>query len=151
MNDYDFYLRHAIVSDGGWVGFPLARKGLAGVVGLEARPHLRWRPWVLDSSAPNDPTAGAWGIWQWRFDVAMLDGLTGLEGTPPEDGRDAGQIRADLLAYVPLPALELKDVDGAVYAVKMTGYREQLIEPNDDAHPDGGWAARVEFAEVTEV
>ncbi|MEO6458407.1 MAG: hypothetical protein ABIO92_09080, partial [Chloroflexia bacterium] len=65
----------------------------------------------------------------------------------PEDGRGAEQIRADLLAYMTLPALELKDVEGAIYTVKMTAYREQLIEPNDSAHPDGGWAAWVEFAE----
>jgi hypothetical protein len=81
----------------------------------------------------------------------MLDGLAGLEGRPPEDGRDADQIRADLLAYMPLPAIELKDVDSTIYTVKMTGYREQLIEPADVAHPDGGWTARVEFAETTEV
>ena len=151
MNDYDIYLRHASVSGGAWVGFPLAWKGMVGIAGLEPRPHMRWRPWLLEPSAPNDPTAGTWGIWQWRFDLAMLDGLAGLEGRPPEDGRDANQIRADLLAYMPLPAIELKDVDGAVYTVKMTGYREQLIEPADVAHPNGGWTARVEFAETAEV
>ncbi len=106
---------------------------------------------MLNSSAPNDPTAGTWGVWQWRFDIALLDGLTGLGGRPPADGRNAVQIRADLLAYMPLPALELKDMDGAIYTVKMTAYREQSIEPNDAAHPDGGWAARVEFAEEVAV
>ena len=151
MNEYDIYLRHVSVLGGAWVGFPMAWKGLAGVAGLEARPQMRWRPWVLNSSAPNDPTAGTWGVWQWRFDIALLDGLTGLGGRPPADGRGAEQIRADLLAYMPLPALELKDMDGAIYTVKMTAYREQSIEPNDAAHPDGGWAARVEFAEEVAV
>lgn len=149
MNDYDFYLRHASVSGGDWVGFPLAWKGLAKIAGLETRPQMRWRPWLPSSTTPNDPTAGTWGVWQWRFDVVMIGGFVGLLGRPPADGRDADQIRADLLAYMPLPALELKDVDGAIYTVKMTGYREQLIEPGDTAHPDGGWAARVEFAEET--
>ncbi len=108
---------------------------------------MRWRPWVLDPAAPNDPTAGTWGVWQWRFDVVMIGGFIGLLGRPPSDGRDADQIRADLLAYMPLPALELKDVDGVTYTVKMTGYREQLIESCGPGRPDGGWAARMEFAE----
>ena len=149
MNDYDFYLRHASISGGAWVGFPLAWKGLVGVAGLEARPHLRWRPWLPSSTTPNDPAAGSWGVWQWRFDVAMIGGFIGLLGRPPSDGRDAEQIRADLLAYMPLPVLELKDVDETVYTVRMTAYREQLIEPGVTAHPDGGWTARVEFAEET--
>src|SRR5687768_1253044 len=147
MDDYDFYLRHASVSGGEWVGFPLAWKGLTGVAGLEARPQMRWRPWLLSPTNPNDPTDGTWGVWQWRFDVVMIGGFVGLLGRPPSDGRDVDQIREDLIAYMELPALELKDVDGAIYTVMMTGYREQLIEPGDTSHPDGGWAARVEFAE----
>jgi hypothetical protein len=150
MNDYDFYLRHAAVRNGEWVGFALARKGLAGISGLEARPHLRWLPWILDPNEPNTPSAGSWGTWQWRMDVAMVDGLAGLQGTTPVDGRTAADMRADLLAFLPLPIMELKDVDSTIYSVLMIGYQEQNIEPYDAAHPNGGWVARTEFAEKTE-
>ena len=151
MNDYDFYLRHAAVRGGEWVGFPLAWRGLVGVEGLARRPHLRWRPWLLDPTNPNDPAAGSWGVWQWRFDVAMLDSLVGLLAEPPADGRTASEIRADLLAYLSLPILQLRDVEGEVYSARMTGYREQAVEPHDNAHPDGGWVAQVEFAWVESV
>jgi hypothetical protein len=149
MNDYDIYLRHAAVHDGEWVGFGLAWKGTVGKEGLVARPHLRWRPWVLDPANPDDPTLGAWGVWQWRFDVAMLDAFVGLLWTPPGDGRDAADMRADLHAYIDLPALDLKDVDGAEYVVKMTAFREQCIAQYDAGNRDGGWLAQVEFAETT--
>ena len=148
MNAYDFYLRHAAVREGEWVGFPLAWKGLAGVERLARRPHLRWRPWILDPANPDNPAAGSWGVWQWHFDVAMLDRLAGLLAQPPSDGRTGRELRADLLAYLPLPILELKDVDGEVYSARMTTYGEQAIEPHDAAHPDGGWVAQVEFARV---
>ena len=146
MNDYDFYLRHGAVRGGTWVGFPLAWKGLAGIAGLEMRPHLRWRPWILDPAQPNNPAAGSWGVWQWRFDVAMVDNFAGLLNQPPSDGRTADDIRDDLLAYLPLPIIELKDVGSAISTVKMTAYQEQTIEPYDAAHPNGGWLARIEFA-----
>lgn len=148
MNDYDFYLRHAAVRDGAWVGFSLAWKGLAGISGLESRPRVRWLPWILDPSDPNNPKSGAWGIWQWRMDVAMVDGFAGLQGTPPADGRTSADMRADLLAYLPLPIMDLKDVDGTIYPVLMIAYQEQNIEPYDAAHTNGGWVARVEFAEL---
>ena len=83
MNDYDFYLRHASVHDGAWNGFSLAWRGLVGKDGLPQRPHLRWRPWVLDPANPDDPTLGDWGVWQWHFDVALLDPFVGLMWTPP--------------------------------------------------------------------
>lgn len=149
MNDYDFYLRHGAVRAGAWVGFGLAWRGLAGVEGLERRPHERWRPWILDPANPHDPTAGSWGVWQWRFEVAMISGIVGLLRTPPQDGRTGPDMRADLLNYLPLPAMELKDVDGTIYDAKMTAYREQSVEPFDVAHPDGGWIGRIEFALVT--
>ena len=148
MDDYDFYLRHASVRDGAWVGFPLAWKGLAGVEGLPARPHLHWRPWVLDPSLPDDPAAGSWGVWQWRMDVACLDFTAGLTSIPPSDSRTAQDIRADLQAFLPLPIMELKDVDGATYSVKMIAFQESVIEPYDGNHPMGGWVARVEFSQV---
>ncbi len=135
MNDYDIYLRHAAVRGGAWVGFSLARKGLAGVAGFDARPHLHWIPWILNSASPNDPTAGSWGVWQWRLQVALLDGLVGLLAVPPSDGRTSADMRADLLTYRTLPALELQDVDGAIYTVKMTTYQEQEIEPYDPGLP----------------
>lgn len=149
MNDYDFYLRHSAVRTGSWVGFPLAWKGLAGIAGLDSRPHLRWRPWILDPSKPNDPTFGSWGIWQWRLRVAILDGLTGLLGTPPSDSRTAADIRTDLLAYLSLPILELKDTDGTIYTAKIIAYNEQAIEPYDPAHPNGGYLAQIELAQTT--
>jgi len=149
MNDYDFYLRHASVHDGAWIGFSLAWGGLVGREGLPQRPHLRWRPWVLDPTNPNDPTLGHWGIWQWRFDVALLDPFVGLLWTPPADGRDSVTMRADLQAFIDLPAFELKDTDGAIYVVKMTAYREQCVDPYKASQPNGGWLAQVEFAETT--
>jgi len=149
MNDYDFYLRHASVHDGAWTGFVLAWQALAGKEGLPQRPHLRWRPWVLDPTNPDDPTLGDWGVWQWRLDVALFDGLVGLLWTPPGDGRDSAAMRADLQAFMELPALEMQDVDGVVYTVKMTAFREQCIEQYDAAHPNGGWVAQVQFAETT--
>lgn len=149
MNDYDFYLRHGAVREGTWVGFALAWRGLAGVEGLERRPHWRWRPWILDPANPDNPAEGSWGVWQWRLHVAMLDGAIGLLGTPPTDGRTGEDMREDMLNYLPLPALELKDVDGEIYSVRMTAYKEQEVEPYDAAHPDGGWLAEVEFTLVT--
>lgn len=148
MNDYDFYLRHASVRGGAWAGFLLAWKGLGGVSGLGIRPRLRWRPWVLDPAQPNNPAAGSWGTWQWRLDVAMLDGAIGLLGTPPADARASPQMRADLLAYMNAAILELKDTDGTIYSAKMTAYNEQTVEPYGPAHPNGGWLAQVEFAQT---
>ena len=126
----------------------MARKGFAGVEGLPARPHLRWRPWVLDPAFPNDPTKGAWGVWQWRMDVAMLDFTAGLGAMPAADGRGSEEIRTDLYAFSNLPNIELKDVDGVTYSAKMTAFRESLAEPYDLNHPKGGWVAQVEFALV---
>jgi hypothetical protein len=58
-------------------------------------------------------------------------------------------MRDDLGAFAELPALELKDTDGAVYLVRMTGYREQMAEPATPANPEGGYVARAEFGETT--
>jgi hypothetical protein len=149
VSDYDFYLRHASVRSGAWAGFALARKGRAGVPALSTRPHLRTRPWVLDPANPNDPALGSWGVWQWRFQVALFEGLVGLQGTPPTDGRTGTDMRADLLAYIDLPALELQDADGTIHTARATAFEEHLIEPYDAAHPDGGWTASVEFSEVS--
>jgi hypothetical protein len=148
MDEYDFYLRHASVRDGAWVGFPLAWKGLAGVQGLPARPYLHWRPWVLDPDFPNDPASGLWGVWQWRMDVACIDFTATLTNMPPTDERTGEDIRADLHSFLSLPIIELKDADDATYTVKMTGFEESVIEPYDGNHPDGGWLVRVEFVEV---
>ena len=148
MNEYDFYLRHASVRGGDWVGFALAWKGLAGVEGLPARPHLHWRPWLLDPAFPNDPAKGSWGVWQWRMDVACLEFTASLLYTPPTDGRTAQDMRTDLKAFLPLPAIELKDVDGITYNVKMTAFQESVIELYDAQHTFGGWTARVELAQV---
>src|SRR4051812_49990260 len=120
MNSYDFYLRHASVQSGEWVGFLLARKDLAGVAGLPARPHLHWRPWVLDPAFPDDPASGTWGVWQWRLEVAALEFVSGLAYFPPADGRTPNDIRTDLQAFLPISTIELKDVDGATYNVIVT-------------------------------
>ena len=148
MNDYDIYLREPGVHSGEWVGFALAWKGLGGMSGLAARPHEGLLPWVLDPNNPNDPTLGSRGVRQWKFDLAMVDGLVGLQGVPPDDARTPAQMRADLMDYVPLSKLELKDVDGAEYDVVITTYTEQAVEPFDAAHPEGGWLIHVEFAKV---
>jgi hypothetical protein len=148
MNDYDIYLRHATVRGGEWVGFALAWKGLARVGGLPARPHRNWLPWIPDPAYPNDPTLGSWGTWQWRFEVAFLDGLAGLSGVPSDDGRSAADMRADMRAFMPLASFDLKDLDGGVHQVLMTGYSEQAIEPFDLGHPNGGFVAQVEFAKA---
>jgi hypothetical protein len=58
-------------------------------------------------------------------------------------------MRADLAAFAELPALEVKDTDGAVYLVRMTGYREQAVEPATPANPTGGRVAWVELCETT--
>lgn len=145
MNDYDFYLRHASVRGGAWVGFALGRQGASGVQGLGARPHLRLRPWILNPANPNDPAQGSWGVWQWQLSVLMVDGFVGLAATPPADARTAADMRADLLAYLDLPILELMDVDSAIYTVRVTGYNEQNIEPYDAAHQYGGWLARLDL------
>lgn len=148
MGEYDFYLRHASVRGAAWVGFRLAWRGLAGVEGLGTRPHIRWRPWVLDPSTPDDVAAGAWSAWQWRLDVAMFDGIVGLNAQPPTDGRTSEDMRADLLQFIDLPAIHIKDVDDTIYPVKCVGYREHNIEPYDAAHPLGGWVAQVELVQV---
>jgi hypothetical protein len=148
MEDYDIYLRHASVHDGEWTGFLLAWRDLSGVAGLPQRPHLRWRPWLLDPSNPNDPTLGDWGIWQWRFTIALFPVASGLQWSPPADARTPAEMRADLLAYIDLPAIQLKDADSAVYTVKMTAYSDQCIEPYTPTRPSGGWLATVEFAET---
>ncbi|MEO8288602.1 MAG: hypothetical protein ABI670_19455 [Chloroflexota bacterium] len=149
MNDYDIYLRHASVRDGDWVGFVLGWRGLAGKDGLPQRPQLRWRPWIPDVTDPSDPALGHAGKWQWRFDVAMFDGMVGLLWTSPADGRSSADMRADLLAFVDLPALELKDADGTVYIARATAYREQCMEQYTPTHPDGGWLAQLDFVETT--
>jgi hypothetical protein len=113
---------------------------------LEGRPHLRWRSWVLDPTKPDDPAAGHWGVWQWRMSLAAIDGAVGLLHQPPADGRTAADMRADLVAYHVLPAIDLKDVDGAQYSVRMTAFREELVKPYDSVHTGGDWGARVEFA-----
>jgi hypothetical protein len=148
MQDYDFYLRHASVRDGAWVGFWLAWRDRAGLPGFPQRPHLHWRPWILDPAFPNDPTHGAWGIPQWSFDVAMLDGTTGLAWTPPADERTSVDMRADLLAYTDLTVIDLKDVDGAIYAVQIVAFSEQCVEPYTATHASGGWLCTVAFAET---
>lgn len=148
MSGYDIYLRHASVRSGEWVGFRLAWKDLGYVSGFSAWPHTRLRSWVLDPAQPDDPAQGSWGVRQWHFDVALLDRLTGLQGEPLAGGYGAGEMRDNLLAYIDLPALELKDTDAAIYTTRMTGYTEHCIEPYDLAHPSGGWFAKVEFTET---
>ena len=148
MQDYDFYLRHASLHGGEWAGFPLAWQGLGGAAGLPLRPHQRWRPWILDPTSPNDPTKGNWGVWQWRFHIALFTVAAGLQWSPPDDERTPIDMRADLLAYMALPAIQLKDVDSTIYTVVTTAYSEQCIEPYNPTHPDGGWLATLEFAEM---
>lgn len=148
MGEYDFYLRHAAVRGAVWVGFRLAWPGLAGVSGLSARPHVRWRPWVPSSTDPSDVAAGDWGAWRWRVSVALFEGFTGLDALPPTDGRTAPDMRADLLQFIEFPAVQLREVDDVIYEVKAVGYREQDIEPYDTQHPTGGWLAEVELVQV---
>jgi hypothetical protein len=57
-------------------------------------------------------------------------------------------MRSDLLLYQLYSTLQLKDLDGATYNVRMIGYAEQAIEPYDATHPDGGILANVEFTSV---
>ncbi len=148
MNDYDIYLSDGSVRSGEWVGFALAWKGLAGVTGLPGRPHRGWVPWILDPDKPEDPSAGHWGVRQWRYELALVDSLVGLQGGPPDDGRTSADMRADLMDYLPLTKLELQDVDGTAYDARMTSYIEQAIEPYDNAHPRGGMLVQVEFTAV---
>lgn len=148
MGEYDFYLRHASVRGAAWVGFRLAWKGLAGVEGLSARPHLRWRPWVLNPSSPDDVAAGSWGAWQWRMSVALFEGFAALDAMPPTDGRTAPDMRADLLQFSGLPVVQLSDVDNVVYEARIVGYQEQNVEPYDAGHPTGGWVAQIELAHL---
>jgi len=149
LSKYDIYLRHASVRGGAWTGFLLAWRGLHRHDGLPSRPHLYERPWVLDPAFPNDPPKGSWGVRAWRFDLSLLEPPVALDWTPPDDGRTAADMRADLAAFAGLPALELKDTGGAVYLVRMTGYREQAVEPATPANPSGGHVAWVELCETT--
>jgi hypothetical protein len=82
------------------------------------------------------------------MDVACLDFTAGLLYMPPSDGRTAQDIRTDIQAFLQLPTIELKDVDGATYSVIMTAFQEGVIEPYDGNHPLGGWTAKVEFAQI---
>ena len=148
MNDYDIYIRNSAVREGEWVGFALAWKDLARLRGLSARPHRGWFPWILDPGKPDDPPSGHWGVRQWCYEIALLDGLVGLLGVPPDDGRTAADMRADLMGYLPLTKIELTDIDGTVYDARMTSYIEEAVEPYDAAHPGGGLIATVEFAQV---
>ena len=145
MNDYDIYLRHDDIQGGSWVGFMLAWKGLAGVHGLPERPHRRRYPWFMDPTRPEEPHEGHWGLLQWYMEVALLDGMTGLQGTPPLDGRTAADMRADLGQFRILTSLELKDVDGSTHTVRMIAYTEHALEPYDTPHPNGGSIAQIEF------
>lgn len=145
MGDYDLYLRHALVRSGEWVGFRLGWRGLGGLEGLPGRPHRRWRPWLLSPGNPDDVAAGSWNAWRWRLDLALLDGLVGLAGMPPADGRTPADMRGDLLAFANLPAVQLRDVDDAVYTAKIVGYQEQSVETYDAAHLAGGWVTQVEL------
>lgn len=148
MNDYDIYLRDGGVREGEWVGFALAWKGLAGLAGLPGKPQTGWVPWILDPTRPDDPAAGHWGVRQWRFELALVDGIVGLQGAPPDDSRTVADMRADLMNYLPLVKLELQDLDGAIYDARMTSYTEQALEPYDSAHPIGGMLVQVEFTAV---
>jgi hypothetical protein len=145
MGDYDFYLRQAAIRSGEWVGFRLGWRGLAGVEGLSSRPHMRWKPWHADPANPEDPSTGSWGHWRWRVDVAMVEGMEGLQNTPPADMRTVADMRSDLLAFADLPVLQLTDVDGVVYTCRIIGYEEHDIEQFDAAHPAGGWFVRIEL------
>jgi hypothetical protein len=149
VSEYDIYLRHASVRGGEWVGFLLAWRGLHRHDGLPSRPHLYERPWVLDPAFPDDPSKGSWGVRRWQFDIALLEPPIALDWTPPDDSRTPADMRDDLGAFAELPALELKDTDGAVYLVRMTGYREQMVEPATPANPAGGYVAWAEFHETT--
>ncbi len=149
MSEYDIYLRHASVRGGEWAGFLLAWRGLHRRDGFPARPHLYERPWVLEPAYPNDPPKGSWGVRRWAFDLSLLEPPVALDWTLPNDGRTPADMRADLSAFAGLPALELKDTDGAVYVVRMTGYSEQSVEPATPANPSGGRTAWVEFGETT--
>lgn len=148
MSDYDFYLRDGSVHNGEWAGFPVAWKGRARLESLPARPYRRWYPWILDPAHPDDPVMGHRGVLQWRFTVALADGLAGLQGTLPDDGRSAAQIRGDLLLFMPLERFYLLDIDGTEYQVKMTAYTEQAIAPFDGGNPGGAMLAEVEFAAI---
>jgi hypothetical protein len=148
MGEYDFYLRHAAVRGAAWVGFRLAWRGLAGAEGLSARPHTRWRPWVLSPDEPDDVAAGDWGDWRWRLSVALFEGFVRLDGVPPTDGRTSPDMRADLLQFAGLAPIQLRDVDDVIYDVKFVGYEEQNVEPYDTQHPTGGWVAQIELVQV---
>jgi hypothetical protein len=80
--------------------------------------------------------------------VVLFEGFSGLDALPPTDGRSAPDMRADLLQFIDLPIVQMRDVDEAIYDVKATGYQEQNIEPYDSQHPTGGWLAQVELVQV---
>jgi hypothetical protein len=145
LTDYDIHLRHAAVRGGAWVGFRLAWAELAGKKGLEGRPHLRYRPWVLDPAYPHQPSKGSWGEWQWEVWIACLPGMVGLTGRLPADGRTHWEMVVDLRAFAGLPVMELQDADGSVYSVIMSGYEERAVEAYDARHPQGGWLVFLEF------
>jgi hypothetical protein len=126
----------------------LAWEGLGNIEGLPARPYRRWYPWFLDPADPEDPTVGHRGVLQWHLSVALADGLVGLRGWPPDDERTGTQMRDDLLLYMPLERLDLRDRDGTEYQARMTSYVEEAIEEPGCGRPGVGLLAEVEFALV---
>jgi hypothetical protein len=149
LHDYDIYLRHAAIRDGDWVGFRLAWEGLGGLDGV-TQPHLRQRLWghVTD---PSQPDSGAWGSWVWTLYLTLHKGLVGLQGRHPADGySDPSDMLGWVRAFGDMAAMELQDVDGAIFIVKFYGYQERCIEAYDAAHDgDGGWLVRLDLVETS--
>src|SRR5438093_9669720 len=127
---HDLFFLESSINGGNPVGFMLARPKLAhvGVRGaVPSEPYLQWLPWFLDPAKPEDPTAGHYGVRQWRLKLAALNSLIYLTGS--REAFTAQEIRGFLLAFSLQSKFTLYDVDQATYAARMTGYAERHIEP----------------------
>lgn len=156
VHDFDFALRHAAINDANWTGFRLAWPGLAGYErkGLPTVPYSHRWTWETSATEPG-VGAGSWLDQVWRVYVLVTPGLPNIEGVQPQPygggvmSNDPALMLGWLRGYRDLPAMELSDVDGAIYIVRLYGYEERLLESYDAAHDAGGsYVVIVEFVET---
>lgn len=143
---YDFRLRAREVGGGDWVGFTLGYKRRVGVRDQVTfdEPHR--------SYVEYDPAVPGWGAWVWEYEVLLVPGMTDHKGMLyPDIAASPNGRRLDLLGYLPLASIDLEDVDGQMYTVKMTRYEERLVEPSVDralSTDPLGWHIRIQFTKV---
>lgn len=144
---HDVFFQEGGINSGDPIGFMLARKAIARVPTPPAEPYLNWLPFWLDPAKPEDPTAGHWGVRQWRLKLAIINSLSTYPGRLDDQG-DAEALKAHLLNFLSLSKFEFRDVDLITYSVRMYQYEERHVEPNVAGNKWGGWLITVSLAEV---